>query len=96
LVAEMIDAFVTDAGRRLHLIRTAMLNSDVRALQHQVHAIKGSSKQMEAWQVASLCEQIEAACLELSIEQSCAMAKTLETQVQDVCAAMTSFLTPNR
>ena len=96
LVAEMIDAFVTDAARRLRLIRTAMLSSDVRALQRQVHAIKGSSQQMEVWQVASLCEQIETACLELSIPQSSAMVKTLETQVQDVCAAMTSFLKSNR
>jgi HPt (histidine-containing phosphotransfer) domain-containing protein len=96
LVTEMIDAFVTDVVKRLRLALDAMVNSDAAALQYQVHSIKGSSKQMEVWAVAALSEEIETACRERRpIAQLSELVKELETQLQEVCAAMAGYRARN-
>jgi len=91
LVTEMIETYQSDMAKRIDHIRVAMANSDAAALQYQVHAIKGSSKQMEAHAVASLCEQIEAQLRERSIDHVRGMAQQLEMRILEVCAAMAPF-----
>ncbi len=91
LVTEMIETYRSDMAVRLDRIRVAMTNSDTAALQYQVHAIKGSSKQMEAHAVASLCEQIEAQLREGTIDHVRGMAQQLEMRILEVCAAMAPF-----
>ena len=58
LMAELIQSFTADMEDRLQRIRGAMTSSNPAILRCEVHAIKGSSKQMAAFRVASVCEQI--------------------------------------
>jgi HPt (histidine-containing phosphotransfer) domain-containing protein len=88
LVAELIQLFTADVADRLQEIRGAMTCANVGVLRHQVHAIKGSSKQMAADGVASICEQIEAAGRERPISQLVDLVRQLEANVGEVCAAM--------
>jgi HPt (histidine-containing phosphotransfer) domain-containing protein len=91
LVTEMIETYQSDMAKRADQVRVATANSDTAALQHQVHAIKGSSKQMEAHAVASLCEQIEAQLRVRSIDAVRGMAQQLEMRIQEACAAMAPY-----
>jgi len=91
LVTEMIESYQSDTAKRIDQIRVAMANSDAAVLKYQVHAIKGSSKQMEAHAVASLCEQIEAQLREGSIDDVRGMAQQLEMRILEICAAMALF-----
>ena len=88
LVGELIQSFTADVAGRLQQIRGAMACANVVVLRYQVHAIKGSSKQMAADRVASVCEQIEAAGRERPISQLVDLVRQLEVRVGEVCAAM--------
>jgi HPt (histidine-containing phosphotransfer) domain-containing protein len=88
LVAELIQSFTADVEDRLHLIRSALNSANTVVLRYQIHAIKGSSKQMAADRVASICEQIEAAGRERPISQLADLVTQLEVRVGEVCAAM--------
>jgi len=88
LVAELIQSFTTDVTDRLQQIRDATASGDVVVLTHQVHTIKGSSKQMAADSVASVCEQIEAAVQERPISQLVDLVRQLEVLVREVFDAM--------
>ena len=88
LVGELIQSFTADVGSRLQQIRGAVTRADVVVLRSQIHAVKGSSKQMAAGAVASLCEQIEAACRERPISQLAGLVSQLEVSVAEVFEAM--------
>ena len=88
LVAELIQSYTGDMEDRLQRIRGAMARSDAATLRCQVHAIKGSSKQMAADGVASICEQIEKAERERPVSQLADLVAQLEFLVGEVCDAM--------
>jgi HPt (histidine-containing phosphotransfer) domain-containing protein len=88
LMGELIQSFTADVEDRLQQIRTAMSSANTGVLRYQIHAIKGSSKQMAADGVASICEQIEAAGRERPISQLGDLVMQLEVRVGEVCAAM--------
>src|SRR5580700_7274111 len=88
LVTELIQSFTADMQDRLRQIRGAMTSANTVVLRYQIHAIKGSSKQMAADCVASICEQIEAAGKERPIWQLTDLVTQLEVRVSEVCAAM--------
>jgi HPt (histidine-containing phosphotransfer) domain-containing protein len=88
LVAELIQSYTTDVANRLQKIRDAMACANDGVLEYQVHAIKGSSKQMAADSVAVVCEQIEAAARERPISQLVDLVGQLEVRVSEVFDAM--------
>jgi HPt (histidine-containing phosphotransfer) domain-containing protein len=92
LVAELIQSFTTDVTDRLQQIRGAMACANPGVLEYQVHAIKGSSKQMAAESVASVCEQIEAAARERPISQLADLVRQLEVRVREVFDAMAWYV----
>ncbi|HLK68675.1 MAG TPA: Hpt domain-containing protein [Bryobacteraceae bacterium] len=59
LISELIESYITDMQSRLQRIRTAMRASNTAILRSEIHTIKGSSKQMGANSVSSVCEHIE-------------------------------------
>lgn len=96
LVAELIQSFTADVVDRLQQIRGALECADVVVLEHQVHTIKGSSKQMAADSVASVCEQIEAAGRDQPISQLVDLVSQLEVRVGEVCEAMARYQRTDR
>lgn len=88
LVAELIQSFTTDVANRLQQIGDATACANAGVLKYQVHAIKGSSKQMAADSVAIVCEQIEAAARERPISQLVDLVGQLEVRVREVFDAM--------
>jgi HPt (histidine-containing phosphotransfer) domain-containing protein len=88
LVDELIESFTTDVADRLQQIRDALACADDEVIEYQVHTIKGSSKQMAAGGVASVCEQIEAAGRERPISQLADLVRQLEVRAREVFDAM--------
>jgi HPt (histidine-containing phosphotransfer) domain-containing protein len=96
LVSELIESFTVDMQRRLQRIREAMSTSNVLVLRSEVHTIKGSSKQMAADRVASVCEQIEAADRERPMSQLGDLVRQLEVRLREVCDAMAWYQLSSR
>lgn len=59
IFAELCDAFLDDAPRRLELIRAAVAAGDARALQREAHAFKGSAGAFDAIDVVNVARQLE-------------------------------------
>ncbi|MBZ5621567.1 MAG: Hpt domain-containing protein [Acidobacteriia bacterium] len=95
LIAELIQAFTADVALRLEQIRGAVTQADIAMLRYEVHAIKGSSKQMAADRVAFVCEQIEAAGEERPISQLVDLVRQLEVRFREVCEAMAWYQRTN-
>jgi HPt (histidine-containing phosphotransfer) domain-containing protein len=88
LVSELIQSYTVDMQERLQRIRDAMISSNLAILRCEIHTIKGTSKQMAANGVASLCEQIEAVGRERNISELAELVTQLEVGVNEVCDAM--------
>jgi HPt (histidine-containing phosphotransfer) domain-containing protein len=88
LISELIQSFTADVAHRLEQIRAAMTQADFAMLRSQIHSIKGSSKQMAADRVASVCEQIEAAGGQWPKSQLVDLVRQLEVRFSEVREAM--------
>jgi HPt (histidine-containing phosphotransfer) domain-containing protein len=58
-VAEMIADFTTDTTIRLQHLRRAAASADSSRVRAEVHAIKGSAREMGADAIVRLCLEIE-------------------------------------
>lgn len=92
LIVELVDSYTADMEDRLHKIRSAMRTADPAVLRLEIHAIKGSSKQMAANGVASICEQIEEADPSGPVANLADLVRQLEAQVIEACDAMAWYL----
>jgi HPt (histidine-containing phosphotransfer) domain-containing protein len=61
LIADLIDAFDTDAGARMPQLRAALRNCDFSRIRAEAHAIKGSARQLGADALADACQELETA-----------------------------------
>jgi len=91
LIAELIESYSSDVTDRVGKMVAAVGRTDGAMVRQQAHAIKGSSKQMAAYIVASLCEQIEAAWHERPLSEVSGLVAELEIQVREICAAMVRY-----
>jgi HPt (histidine-containing phosphotransfer) domain-containing protein len=96
LVADLIQSFTADVADRLQQVRGAMTRTDAAVLRYQIHAIKGSSKQMGADRVGAICDQIEAGIKDRPISQLVDLVRQLEVRVGEVCAAMAWYQNSDR
>lgn len=88
LIAELIQSFTGDVAHRLEEIRAALNQADFAMLRSQIHTIEGTSKQMAADRVASVCQQIEATGGERSTLQLVDLVRQLEVCFAEVCEEM--------
>jgi HPt (histidine-containing phosphotransfer) domain-containing protein len=59
IFAELCEAFLDDAPKRLELIRTAVVTGDARTLQREAHAFKGAAGAFDAVDVVGAARQLE-------------------------------------
>jgi histidine phosphotransfer protein HptB len=64
---DIVSAYVEDSRQRIERLRQAVSNGQTTELREQVHSLKGSSIQVGAKQMASVCRCIERCCSERSI-----------------------------
>lgn len=58
-VTELIDLFLRDTIWQLELVRTAVANNEVNEFRRLAHLVKGSSGNIGAKQLATLCDAME-------------------------------------
>lgn len=56
---ELVETFLRDSNGRLSSIRNSLKNRDARKAAHDIHALKGSCRNIGANPLAELCEILE-------------------------------------
>jgi HPt (histidine-containing phosphotransfer) domain-containing protein len=59
LVVELIDLYLTDAAAKMVALREALAASDEPTLRRLAHCLRGSSGNLGAHRMASLCKELE-------------------------------------
>lgn len=55
----LLEAFLSDSPKRLDKMLLATQENDMESLANEAHALKGSSSNLGAQQLASVCSEIE-------------------------------------
>ena len=55
LLGELLTLFTDDAPKRLAAAKEAATREDVKAMEHEIHTLKGSSGNLGALKLAALC-----------------------------------------
>src|SRR5512133_1964444 len=90
LVKEVLDVFQTDTSDRLAKLRAALDRNDLAQARNQAHAIKGSSGQVGATEVAALCRELETLALTSDPGSLWELLGRIEAEFAYVCRAMSA------
>jgi len=88
LIREVVADFKQDTECRLEFTRRALAGGDRAKLRAEAHAIKGGARQVGAFAVGDLCQQIELAAPQASPYELADQLTQLETEFRRICAAM--------
>jgi HPt (histidine-containing phosphotransfer) domain-containing protein len=91
LIAELIDAFNTDAAARMQQLRVALRNSDFSRILAEAHAIKGSARQVGADAVADACQELEIASEFQEVSLVAGRVSRVQLLLEDVLRAMAAY-----
>lgn len=84
LVVELIDLYLYDTSQRVASIKWALGLEDWNSLKRFAHALKGSSANLGARRLASLCDEIERLDCANSFETYRALVESLELEFERV------------
>ena len=88
LVNEVLSVFRTDTAERFAKVKEALARDDRTTVKNHAHAMKGSSGQVGAFEVATLCRQIEAEAMSGSLESLQDLIARAEGEFAEVLQAM--------
>jgi len=78
IVAELCDAFLEDAPRRLELVRAALASGDAQAVRHEAHALKGVAAAFDATDLVSAARHLERLASDGTLEDASLSWRALE------------------
>jgi CheY-like chemotaxis protein len=93
LLAELAELFLGDAPPRLEALREAIEGGDAASMAQVAHALKGSSANMGATRLVTICEELEDAGHSGALERAPALVERLEAEFGRVRAALEKELT---
>ncbi|WP_096603359.1 response regulator [Calothrix sp. NIES-2100] len=88
LVAELIQVYLEDTPERIQTIKDAVAVGDRSKLQKAAHALRSPSVSIGAVHLGDICETLENAAPEQSLEELSGLVNQLETEYSDVVAAL--------
>ena len=91
LLVELIDAFRIDTAARLQRVREALADGDPVRAGREAHAIKGSSSQLGACEMLTLCQLIEYAASSCLPAQVAELVERLETSFAELSGGMAAY-----
>ncbi|MBD2104888.1 response regulator [Leptolyngbya sp. FACHB-261] len=83
---ELLQTFIQDIQENLVVARQAVLASDITAVEHHAHRIKGSSANVGALTLQTLANQLEQQAQRRTLEQAPALLLDLEQSLEQVIA----------
>lgn len=89
---EIIDAFISDTPKRLILLNQAARDNDLATLTEESHSIKGSSSNLGAKQLSSICADIEHESRNSQLNNQTENVKLAEIEFEKVKKELTLFL----
>jgi HPt (histidine-containing phosphotransfer) domain-containing protein len=92
-VAEMIADFTTDTANRLQHLRRAAADADLSGVRAEVHAIRGSAREMGADALVRLCLEIERKAHDPAEPNISDCVRELEACFGEVSRAMARYCT---
>ena len=90
-VAEMIADFTTDTTTRLQHLQRAAANADSSRVRAEVHAIRGSAREMGADAIVRLCLEIELKAPDPNASNIKDCIRELEARFGEISRAMTRY-----
>nr|MBA3241878.1 response regulator [Acidobacteriota bacterium] len=87
-VGELIDLYLGDTQARFVEMRAALVGGDAGALQRVAHGLKGSSGNLGARRMASLCAELEETLRDCSLDRVEADMVALEAEFERVMVAL--------
>lgn len=87
-VGELIDLYLGDTQARFVEMRAALVGGDAGALQRVAHGLKGSSGNLGARRMASLCAELEETLRDCSLDGVEADMVALEAEFERVMVAL--------
>ena len=91
LLVELIEAFRSDTAARLQRLRDALADGDPARAGREAHAIKGSSSQLGACEMLTLCQLIEYAASSCLPAQVAELVERLETSFAELSGGMAAY-----
>ena len=89
-LTELIDIYIQDSAGLLEKIKEALANQDGPGLRKASHALKGSSMNLGASKLASICQDMESAALANSLEDGPEILDRLEREYLRVWQALSA------
>ena len=88
LVAELVEIFLKDTPPRMTAIVESLRTDDVKMLVHASHALKGSSANMGANALATVCGELERLGRANSLEAARILLPHVEKEFQETLEAV--------
>lgn len=86
----LLDVFMQDTRARLENIATCIEQEDLDSIRDIAHAIKGSSRNVGAMDLAELCEQCEAMTISNDIQAITGLYNQACKVFDNICSVMLS------
>ena len=88
----LVESFQRDGEQRLAALDQAFAAGDAETLRSQAHSFKGSSSNLGAIHVASLCMELETLASSGDLANAPALIHSLKQHFQQACAALNATL----
>lgn len=90
-LAELIDDFLADAPAQLEALRQAATSGDATSAMRAAHTLKGNSRTFGARELASTCQEAEAAATAGELDAVLARVDEIDGEWGRVRAALVAF-----
>jgi two-component system sensor histidine kinase/response regulator len=92
LVNEVVGAYLADTPRRLAQMHAAAAAGDAEALRKTAHALKSSSANVGAEQLARLCRELETLTRKEAVDGAKPLLEVVEFEIPRVLALLATIL----
>lgn len=88
---ELVERFIQDGERRLSLLRSAVVQPDFDVVHAEAHGLKGSSRNIGANDLGTLCGELEQLGKVRSAKTMPTLFAAIEQEFAAVCAELKTY-----
>lgn len=89
--SELVERFIADGNRRIHLLRDAVVNKDFDVIHAEAHGLKGSSRNIGANDLGGVCADLEQKGRSANDEGLETLFAAVEQEFAAVCDILESY-----